>query len=453
MTQLVIAIPSGDTWQAKTGQAISNLVGWTSAHGDGLTLGMINRQASMLTGSRNDIVSMALKNGADWMLWIDSDMVFPASSAMRLLEHGKPIVGATYNKRVYPYETLGRFIPPADGSTPTSGLVGAHYMPGGMMLISTDVYKRVPYPWYFETYQPEGSAVDSFIARMQDMLYKPLPGAMIGDLRELWSTYIESEYAERTRICGDARTMSEDYNFCRKARAFGYSIWCDLDLTHEMGHVGTQIVTTMPTGAKGAIPHFYQTIQGWFTGAALHLYQHMVAEAPDGAHFVEVGTWKGKSAAFMAVEIANSGKRIRFDTIDHFRGSNEPAHMADREIAVAGLKAVALSNLGRVSAFVNVIEDESPAASARYADESLEFVRIDGDHEYESVCADIDAWLPKIRPGGVLAGDDFNWPGVQKAVRERFPNARIDDTQWIAAVPEHDRSATIDPSSIVEAAE
>jgi len=47
---------------------------------------------------------------------------------------------------------------------------------------------------------------------------------------------------------------------------------------------------------------------------------------------------------------------------------------------------------------------------------SLDFVYLDADHSEAEVTADIMAWLPKVRPGGVLAGHDFNLPGVKAAV-------------------------------------
>jgi hypothetical protein len=53
--------------------------------------------------------------------------------------------------------------------------------------------------------------------------------------------------------------------------------------------------------------HFYQEIEGWFTFDGL--YQNMVHGSPENSHFVEVGTWKGGSAAFMCVEIINSKKK------------------------------------------------------------------------------------------------------------------------------------------------
>lgn len=39
--------------------------------------------------------------------------------------------------------------------------------------------------------------------------------------------------------------------------------------------------------------------------------------------------------------------------------------------------------------------------------ESLDFVYIDGNHEFSHVVADICAWYPKVRKGGIVAGHDF----------------------------------------------
>ena len=55
--------------------------------------------------------------------------------------------------------------------------------------------------------------------------------------------------------------------------------------------------------------HFYYHIgENWFNYQ--DLYNQMVNYFPDGAHFVEVGSWKGRSSAFMAVEIINSNKKL-----------------------------------------------------------------------------------------------------------------------------------------------
>ena len=70
--------------------------------------------------------------------------------------------------------------------------------------------------------------------------------------------------------------------------------------------------------------HIYQEPQfgeNWFTYP--NLYKKIVNEFPSGSKFVEVGSWKGKSAAFMAVEIANSNKQIDFYCVDTWEGSVE----------------------------------------------------------------------------------------------------------------------------------
>ena len=60
-------------------------------------------------------------------------------------------------------------------------------------------------------------------------------------------------------------------------------------------------------------------------------------------------------------------------------------------------------------------------------DGSLDWVYIDGRHDYEGVLEDIQVWLPKAHQGGVLAGHDYlhhesikSWPGVTQAVDECF---------------------------------
>jgi hypothetical protein len=54
------------------------------------------------------------------------------------------------------------------------------------------------------------------------------------------------------------------------------------------------------------------------------------------------------------------------------------------------------------------VKDYSSKAVKSFADKSLDFVYIDGDHCFEQVAADIAEWLPKIRPGGIISGHDYS---------------------------------------------
>lgn len=170
--------------------------------------------------------------------------------------------------------------------------------------------------------------------------------------------------------------------------------------------------------------HFFENIQGWFTFP--ELYREMVQRFPSGSHFVEVGSWKGRSAAFMTVEICNSGKTIIFDCIDTWKGSPENLDPTckgyDPELAEKGdLYQVFLENLSPVRGAFRPFQLDSIQASKKYSDQSLDFVFIDAAHDYGSVYQDIHHWLPKVKDGGVLAGHDYSWSElVRNAVKDFF---------------------------------
>ena len=56
----------------------------------------------------------------------------------------------------------------------------------------------------------------------------------------------------------------------------------------------------------------------------------------------------------------------------------------------------------------SIIDGWSVSAAKQFTDHSLDFVYIDADHSYESCLADINAWHPKIRVGGILSGHDYH---------------------------------------------
>ena len=50
----------------------------------------------------------------------------------------------------------------------------------------------------------------------------------------------------------------------------------------------------------------------------------------------------------------------------------------------------------------------------------IDMLWVDGDHLYESVAADLDTWLPLVKPGGLVCGHDYGRETVQRAVHEHF---------------------------------
>lgn len=168
------------------------------------------------------------------------------------------------------------------------------------------------------------------------------------------------------------------------------------------------------------VPHIYgepQFGEDWFSYPGL--YRSMVETFPSGSRFVEVGSWKGKSSAFMCVEIANSGKKMEFYCVDTWLGSSEHRGFEGME----SLYEQFVDNMRPLEGYYAPMRTESLKAAATFDDESLDFVFIDASHEYEDVKADIMAWLPKVRRGGILAGHDYYlgydyFPGVKRAVDE-----------------------------------
>jgi hypothetical protein len=78
-------------------------------------------------------------------------------------------------------------------------------------------------------------------------------------------------------------------------------------------------------------------------------------------------------------------------------------------------------------------------AVIQFEDASLDFVYIDGNHDYAFVLDDITEWAPKVRPGGIVAGHDyyqFNNSGVIEAVNEYAQRHKI-DVQIIGEVRKH----------------
>jgi len=159
--------------------------------------------------------------------------------------------------------------------------------------------------------------------------------------------------------------------------------------------------------------HIYNTIDGWFDFE--DLYSDVVKNANSTSHFVEIGSWMGKSTSYMAVEIINSNKNIKFDAIDTWQGSIEHTGMVPDN-----LYEIFLSNIDSVKTVINPIKSDSKLAVSLYQDDSLDFVFIDASHDYENVKKDIELWYPKVKSKGILSGHDYtdNWPDVISAVNE-----------------------------------
>jgi hypothetical protein len=175
--------------------------------------------------------------------------------------------------------------------------------------------------------------------------------------------------------------------------------------------------------------------ENWFSYP--DLYKQVVEEFPSGSKFVEVGSWKGRSSSFLAVEIANSGKDIDFYCVDTWEGG--PDHQGWE--GLDKLYDIFLENMKPVEGYYFPLKVTSEEASKKFEDKSLDFVFLDASHEYEDIKSDIQNWLPKVKPGGIIAGHDYyvdgyDWfPGVKQAVNEELVGFEARENCFVYRVP------------------
>jgi predicted O-methyltransferase YrrM len=169
----------------------------------------------------------------------------------------------------------------------------------------------------------------------------------------------------------------------------------------------------------------YQEIDGWFNHQAA--YDFLIAQMPEGGTFIELGAWLGKSSAYLCDKA--TGKQITI--IDTWKGSPNELTTTHALATQVDIYQMFKANMGDRK--YKAIKSTSKAAASKFKDESIDVVFIDLTHTYEAVKEDIELWLPKVKKGGYLAGDDYhqNWQGVIQAVDELLPNRTLIDDCWL----------------------
>lgn len=170
----------------------------------------------------------------------------------------------------------------------------------------------------------------------------------------------------------------------------------------------------------------------------------------------EIGVYKGTTSLYLSQQ--RHIKRIyAIDPWDDIEGYQDDKKLL-RDISRSNTHGPAMESDGWERLYVEVSEllsqqsnivvlrDYSSLACDLFEDLSLDFVFIDGDHSYESVCFDIEAWTPKIKQGGIIAGHDYTWNGdngskrgLVKAVHDYFEA----NSKLFCDVLDHDRNRVI----------
>jgi len=179
----------------------------------------------------------------------------------------------------------------------------------------------------------------------------------------------------------------------------------------------------------------FNEIPGWFSYEKT--YKQMVNEFPSESTFVELGSWMGKSSNKMAELIKESNKNIKFVTIDSFNNSSEKIRQNiindfDGDLYCEFIDNALISD--NKNSF-EVIKDTSENSVSLFENNSIDFMMIDSD--YTSTKHNLNLWYHKIKPNGIIAGDDYNvFDEVNKSVNDFFYNqVAIDGYSYMRRKP------------------
>lgn len=154
-------------------------------------------------------------------------------------------------------------------------------------------------------------------------------------------------------------------------------------------------------------------------GEAKLLYD-IARELPQGAVAAEIGSWMGKSATAISLGLKEVGGILH--TIDDHRGipgTDLPSGVVARETFLKNLDAAGVRDLIQHHALSS--DDLAPSW-----DLLLDFLFIDGNHEYAAARRDIFNYAPFVKPGGWIAFHDVGMKDdVFRAIEEWIDDRQI----------------------------
>lgn len=202
--RLAIGLPWQNQVDAVFCRSLAEMMGMLGATLDGIgEVKLFEINGTYIDRSRAEIVRGAVLWGATHILWLDSDMLFPPDTAHRLLKRNVDIVGVNYAGRRFPHHPVTfKTLPELhDESKATkcytyedsTGLEEVAAIGFGVVLTRINIFEKIV-PEDFRT-GPD-----------------PDKGIYVG----------------------------EDVSFCLAAHRHGYKVYVDHDLSHEIGHRGTE---------------------------------------------------------------------------------------------------------------------------------------------------------------------------------------------------------------------
>ena len=189
------------------------------------------------------------------------------------------------------------------------------------------------------------------------------------------------------------------------------------------------------------MPIKYNQVFGWMNYQQLYLD---VVDRFDNCTFAELGSFKGKSALFMAEAIKEANKNINLLCVDLWPSPEECKKFTEfgagqgEEEKIIGKSGVSLmqefiDNTSEYRDTIFPLRNFTTYTADLFPDKHFKFIFVDAGHSKEQVMNDLKVWYPKLDDDGVIAGHDYDDPQVRAGVDEFFGKDKVlgGPNQWI----------------------
>lgn len=154
-TSVSILVPTRDTVYSHFSYSLGNLIKTTTQMG--INTHLFFDASTILINQREHLIEQAIKVKSDWVLWLDSDMMFPSTTLLRLLSHNEDVVACNYMKRSHPFKSVS-FIDTNDWESwvplkSQDELVTVEATGMGCLLMKTSLFQDLHKPYFEYTYQ------------------------------------------------------------------------------------------------------------------------------------------------------------------------------------------------------------------------------------------------------------------------------------------------------------
>lgn len=353
-----------------------------------------------LSVARNTLTAMFMADqDATDMMFIDYDLKFNADAVIKLLRRPEEIVAGAYRVKVDDKTTWAVEIKKRDG-IPCGKIDGdeillqADFMATGFMRIKRE-------------------AIERMYAAYPDLRYEE--NVIKAENRNIEEAYdLFGMGVDKRRL----RFTTEDFYFSLRWRDIGGDLWIYPDI--DFDHVGKKAYSgnfhEYNLQLPGSKIQRAKDVPGWMSIKELHW---LSAQASKAKTIVEVGSWMGRSTTALA-----DGTAGKVYAVDTWRGTSPEHDEIMKELSPENLFKAFIHHTQGVENITPLRMSSLEAAALDFGE--VDMIFLDGAHDYASVKAEIQAWLPRLKDGGVICGHDYEFAsGVKSAVGELLPGHTV----------------------------